>query len=280
VASPNSLELDYGFQEHAQTSLSVSPSTSKKKWYLSPSISKDWAGFRYVPNSNYRIYLKTSFYLTISPIQGIFYLVIMVKITAHNLARKFGFRGIFKDINFEVTSPSALVISGPNGSGKSTLLKIIAGLLAPTSGKVDFHSDSSLNKPDQLRQQVVYIAPEMNFYDDLTGLENLRFYASVSGDGFTSDEFLTALKNAGLNSRGGDFIKGYSSGMKMRLKYALAFLKKPPILMLDEPSTNLDREGKTLVYRLMEEQRKTGLLIYATNEENELGFADEKIVLG
>jgi len=204
----------------------------------------------------------------------------MVKITAQNLARKFGFRGIFKDISFDVTSPSALVISGPNGSGKSTLLKIIAGILAPTSGTVSFQSDNHPLKPDQLRTQMVYIAPEMNFYDDLTGLENIRFYASVSGDRFTSDEYLTALKNAGLDSRGDDFVKGYSSGMKMRLKYALAFLKKPAILMLDEPSTNLDREGKTLVYRLMEEQRKMGLLIYATNEENELGFADEKIVLG
>ncbi len=204
----------------------------------------------------------------------------MLKITVKNLSMRFGFRGIFKDISFELESPSSLVVTGPNGSGKSTLLKIIAGLIIPTAGNTAFfESDKALNR-DKLRGMLAMVSPEMNFYDELTGSENLEFFMKSMGRHAGKEHIEEALEKVGLKGRGDDYLKGYSSGMKMRLKYALAVLGNPRILIVDEPSTNLDMNGKKLVYELMSEHKKQGILIYATNEEEELGIAGKRITLG
>lgn len=193
---------------------------------------------------------------------------------------RFGFRGIFKDISFELESPSSIVMTGPNGSGKSTLLKIIAGLLVPSAGNVRFlKSDKVLNR-DGLKGLLAMVSPEMNFYDELTGSENLEFFMKSMGRHAGKPEIENALEKVGLGGRGGDYLKGYSSGMKMRLKYALAVLSEPRVLIVDEPSTNLDISGKKIIYDLMNEHKKHGILIYATNEEEELGIADKRIILG
>jgi len=103
---------------------------------------------------------------------------------------------------------------------------------------------------------------------------------NVSGGSFSKAACRSALDQVGLGGRGNDIIKEYSSGMKMRLKYALALMKQPEILIIDEPSTNLDAEGKEKIYQIMNEQKDKGMLIYATNEESEIGIADRRIQLG
>jgi heme exporter protein A len=204
----------------------------------------------------------------------------MLKITVKNLSMRFGFRGIFKDISFELESPSSIAVTGPNGSGKSTLLKIIAGLLIPSSGSAKFFESESALDHDRLRRIMAMVSPEMNFYDELTGNENLEFFMKSMGKHVKRSEIEDSMEKVGLKGRGKDYLKGYSSGMKMRLKYALATLSRPNILIIDEPSTNLDIEGRSLVYDLMNEHKKHGILIFATNEEEELGIADQRIVLG
>ena len=204
----------------------------------------------------------------------------ILKISARNLSKRFGFRRVFEKLEFELTSPASLAITGPNGSGKSTLLKVITGLLYPNSGKVIITRQGQKLGKDSLRGYLAFVSPEMNFYDELSGLENLKFFVNVSGGSFSKAACLSALDQVGLGGRGNDIIKGYSSGMKMRLKYALALLKQPEILIIDEPSTNLDAEGKEKIYQIMNEQKDKGMLIYATNEESEIGIADRRIQLG
>ena len=203
----------------------------------------------------------------------------MINIAAEKLSMRFGLRGVFKDISFELKSPSSMTVTGPNGSGKSTLLKIIAGLLIPTSGKVRIKSNSDELKGEEQKKLMAMVSPEMNFYDELTGAENLEFFMKASGFLAASEDIIESLIKVGLEGRGDDYLKGYSSGMRMRLKYALAILKQPEILIIDEPSTNLDINGKTIVYDLMNEHKKNGILIFATNEDDEISIAKERIDL-
>jgi heme exporter protein A len=203
----------------------------------------------------------------------------MISITAEKLSMRFGLRGVFKDISFELNNPSSMTVTGPNGSGKSTLLKIIAGLLIPTSGEVRIKSDSDELMGEEQKKTMAVVSPEMNFYDELTGAENMEFFMKASGYLVSSEDIIESLGKVGLEGRGDDYLKGYSSGMRMRLKYSLAILKQPEILIVDEPSTNLDISGKNIVYDLMKEHQKTGILIFATNEDDEISIAKERIDL-
>jgi heme exporter protein A len=172
-----------------------------------------------------------------------------------------------------------MAVTGPNGSGKSTLLKIIAGVLTPASGKISVESQSHEISGEEQKKLMAMVSPEMNFYDELTGVENLDFFMKASGFRMNSEEIKSALDSVGLQGRGDDYLKGYSSGMRMRLKYALAILKQPEILIVDEPSTNLDIHGKNIIYDLMRTHQKNGILIFATNEDDEISIANERIDL-
>ncbi|MCK4655733.1 MAG: ABC transporter ATP-binding protein, partial [candidate division Zixibacteria bacterium] len=168
----------------------------------------------------------------------------------------------------------------PNGSGKSTLLKIIAGLLAPSSGSITLSIDGQEAAAEIRHRSVRLVSPEMNLYDELTGSENLRFLSSVSGVPVSRDKIDTILNSVGLGERGNDFFGESSSGMKQRLKLASALMSDPPLLLLDEPSSNLDDDGREFVYRVMEEQKSRGILVYATNEQDEQRFGDRIVRLG
>ena len=196
------------------------------------------------------------------------------------LTRRFGHRSVLRDINFECGSGTSVCVTGPNGSGKSTLLRIIAGLLAPSSGSVTLSIDEKETTAETKRRSVRLVSPEMNLYDELTGSENLRFLSSVSGVQASGDRIDAVLESLGLGQRGDDQFGEYSSGMKQRLKLASALISDPPLLLLDEPSSNLDDDGKELLYRVMEEQKSRGILVYATNEQDEQRFGDEIVRLG
>jgi heme exporter protein A len=159
-------------------------------------------------------------------------------------------------------------------------LKIIAGILAPTSGSVTLSIDEKESTAETKRRSVRLVSPEINLYDELTGSENLQFLGSVSGVQASGERIDTVLESVGLGERGDDPFGEYSSGMKQRLKLASALMSDPPLLLLDEPSSNLDDDGKRLVYRIMEEQKSRGILVYATNEQDEQRFGDKIVSLG
>lgn len=201
-----------------------------------------------------------------------------LKIT--KLTRRFGHRSVFRDIDFECGPGTSVCITGPNGSGKSTLLKIIAGLLAPSSGSITLSIDEKETTAETKRRSVRLVSPEMNLYDELTGSENLRFLSSISGVPVSQEKIETILNSVGLGERGDDFFGEYSSGMKQRLKLASALMSDPSLLLLDEPSSNLDHDGREFVYRVMQEQKSRGILVYATNEQDEQRFGDKIVRLG
>lgn len=203
-----------------------------------------------------------------------------VKLELDNLAKRFGGRRVFQGISKSVSSGEGLVITGRNGSGKSTLLAVIAGLLPASSGKVRF-LDGSRELDDAARRNAIgMVAPAVSLYAELTALENLEFFARLRGMQSGCADWEALLARVGLTGRGRDRVGEYSSGMQVRLKYACALMHSPPVLLLDEPTANLDADGAAFVEELMTDHRRRGLAVIATNEPEERRFADREIRLG
>ena len=204
-----------------------------------------------------------------------------VTLTVCDLSHSFEERQVFAPVSFSLKGGEAGVVSGANGAGKSTLLRIIAGLLIPKSGTAELRfGEKSLNAEER-RNQIGYVAPDLNFYRELTAAENLQFFAEMQGRTLTKAEMIEALTRVGLKGRGRDPLRTYSSGMRQRLKYAWVLLQNAPILLLDEPTSNLDAEGTEIVKEIIAEHRACPetLTLIATNESDELGWGDFTVML-
>lgn len=201
-----------------------------------------------------------------------------MKLTLNGLAKSYPGRPVFADVNAEVTVGRRLVVTGPNGSGKSTLMRIICGFVRQSKGTVVLKvGDKELKRID-IRPHIGLVSPDLVLYDELTAFENLSFFAGVAGFHFTSKELSGKIEKVGLAGRGDDLVGSYSSGMKQRLKYCLALLHEPSLLLLDEPTSNLDDAGKSLVDGIINDHE--GITVIATNESSELRYGDEIVRLG
>ena len=123
------------------------------------------------------------------------------------------------------------------------------------------------------------VAPYLQVYEEFTALENLSLIDSIRGGAHTAADYDRLLAMVSLDRRKHDFVRTFSSGMKQRLKYALAWMERPPLLLLDEPRTNLDAEGIAMALALIEEQRREGMVIIATNEQDDVGICSSRISL-
>ena len=197
----------------------------------------------------------------------------MYTLTVQNLSKRFGSRKVLMDVSFSLKTGDSIAITGRNGSGKTTLLMTLLAAHHPTAGTIDYSHDGHRLDGDQVRARTSLVGPYLNLYDQLTAEENLRFFATVSGLTVTGKQINELLKRVGLEGRGDDLVRAYSSGMKQRLKYAAAVLKEPAFLFLDEPSSNLDAAGKKVVADFIEEYRAKSIIVIATNEHEEYGFA-------
>ncbi len=175
----------------------------------------------------------------------------------HDLSMAYGRRALFSGVSAEVPPGRCLVVAGANGTGKSTLLKIIAGLLRPESGRVEFDGPCG------------YAAPDVQLYGELTGSENLAFFARLRG--LTAQGSAEKLEQVGLPPvRGRDLVSAYSSGMRQRLKLAVSLLGDPPLLIWDEPTATLDSAGRDLADTLLAGCRAAGqIIVVATNDPAE-----------
>lgn len=179
------------------------------------------------------------------------------------------------DISFEVAAGGSLAIVGPNGSGKTTLLLLLLGQYHPTRGKVTFLEDDRPMEMESVRGRTALVAPYLNLYDHLTAEENLVFFSTVAGRPAGGRRINDLLQRVGLEGRGHDQVRAYSSGMKQRLKYAVALMKEPDFLFVDEPTSNLDEAGKRMVFDLLSTYRKRAVVVIATNEPEEQQLADQ-----
>ena len=200
----------------------------------------------------------------------------MLAIKVENLGKSFGERRVISSLNLELRQGESVAITGPNGSGKTTLLKLLLALLRPSSGKVTYYDDDRVLSREELRHRISFVSPYLSLYDQLSAEENLQFFTAVRGGNITGKEIDSLLLRVGLDGRGMDLVSEYSTGMKQRLKYAVALSNKPDFLLIDEPSSGLDDSGKAMMNALIEEQRAGSIIIIATNEKEEYSLASQQ----
>lgn len=203
-----------------------------------------------------------------------------IELHAHALSKNFNRRSIFHDISFSLLSPASIAFTGKNGSGKSTLAKIVAGVLSPTTGEVVYQRNGKTLIEDERRIYVGFVSPYLNLYDEFTAMENIALLAKMRSNHSSIDAITESLfKRFNLWQRRDDTVRGYSSGMKQRLKYVFALVHSPSILILDEPSTNLDDDGMNVVEEVVKEQLLSSILIVATNDSAEAKWCKQVVQL-
>ena len=202
-----------------------------------------------------------------------------MKLIAESLSKNFSEFKIFKDISFELTSGQCLVITGRNGSGKTTLIRVLSQLILPSRGKIALLEDSIIIPKERFYKYIGLVGPYLELYQDLTAQENLIFFARLKDIKDYMGRVTYLMELIGLKGRENDLVKTYSSGMKQRLKYVFALLNEPEILFVDEPRSNLDDQGIETIYKIFEQQKKDKILIIATNESEDLKFADMQVDL-
>jgi len=203
-----------------------------------------------------------------------------VSVSASGLTHRYGRRATgVEELEFSFEGPGVVAVTGANGSGKSTLLRIVAGVLRASQGDVRLQIQGR-DVPRGLRRTRVGLAtPELAFYEEFTGRENLEFAAQTHGLDAPRAAAANALSRVGLESRGGDRVAAYSSGMKQRLRLAFALLHSPPVLLLDEPGSHLDDEGRAAVREVVRAERARGLVLIATNDPQEVQLAERSLEL-
>jgi heme exporter protein A len=204
-----------------------------------------------------------------------------VSITVNDLSKDFNRRPIFRDISFSLLSPSSLAITGKNGAGKSTLSKILAGLIGSTRGSITYTLNDKQVGIEEFKHYIGFVSPYLNLYDEFTALENLQLLSRIRATTQQNESRMKDLLSlVNLWQRRDDLVGTFSSGMKQRLKYAFALLHNPIVLILDEPTSNLDEDGIEFVQRMVKQQKEEGVLIVATNDKEEAGWCAQEIHVG
>jgi len=191
-------------------------------------------------------------------------------VEAKELNKTFGRRLIFNGIDFRYDENGVFGISGPNGSGKSTLVKIIAGLISPTKGNIIHKNSGDEIIPEKLHNHLGFVSPYLVLYEEFTAWENLNIFSKIREINFNKDYAEELLNRFLLYNRRDDLVKTYSSGMKQRMKFIFALIHNPELLIFDEPTSNLDDEGKNSVYEIIEYKSKESIILIASNDKADL----------
>ncbi len=207
-----------------------------------------------------------------------------MEITLHELCRSFQGRRAVRDLCFTVRSGELFGIVGPNGSGKSTTIKMLTTLLPPSSGdaRIDGVSIQSIR---QVRERIAVVFQDPSLDTRLSALENLVLYAALYRPRWTrkerSERSMAALEALGLADRATERTEVYSWGMRRRVEIARALLTEPGVLFLDEPTTGLDPQTRSLLWeRLAALRERLNLTLFlATHDMEEAARCDRLAVL-
>jgi ABC-type multidrug transport system ATPase subunit len=196
-----------------------------------------------------------------------------------DLAHRYGPRPVLEGLSFSLSSPGVVAVRGATGAGKSTLLRILAGLLRPTAGRTSLRLGGREIEPGVRPRCVGYAGPELAFYPELTARENLGLAVEARGGRDSRSAASAALARVGLGERADDRVGALSSGMLQRLRLAFALLHAPAVLLLDEPGSHLDAEGRAMLADLVADERGRRLVVIATHDDREGSLADRRIEL-
>jgi ABC-type multidrug transport system ATPase subunit len=222
--------------------------------------------------------------ISLSGVEGIL-------IQLNNAGKRFNRDWIFRRVTYSFQSGGSYAITGPNGSGKSTLLQTLAGSMNVSEGSCKWMKGVSseklmVNSESPALQTIIddgetykYIsiaAPYLELIEEMTAKEFLTFHATFKP--LTSAVSINEIINIiGLEKATDKQMRYYSSGMKQRVKLAQAIFSDTPVLLLDEPCTNLDKTGYDLYHQLIKNYCSNKLIIVSSNDENEMDFCEERI---
>ena len=214
-----------------------------------------------------------------------------MKITLTDAGKRFNRDWIFRRLSYEFNTGHSYAITGPNGSGKSTLLQVIAGAIATSEGKVEYSLTddrwpmadskelSTVNcqlSTEKIYRYLSFSAPYLELIEEMTLVEFLRFHQVFKPffPSLSPDRVIDLIE---LRDSAHKQIRYYSSGMKQRVKLAQAIFSFTPLLLLDEPCTNLDAPGIGLYHQLISEYAEGRLIIVSSNDEQEYDFCEKRI---
>jgi ABC-type multidrug transport system ATPase subunit len=199
-----------------------------------------------------------------------------MEIKLRDVAKRFNKEWVFRKIDLTVDHGSTTAITGPNGSGKSTLLQIISGSYLPSTGEVNYQHQDQQIRAEDIYKYLSLVAPSMSVPEDLTLVEFLSFhfqFKRLKSDYMLGD--LPALFK--LEYAKNKYIKNFSTGMKQRLKLGVAMYADSPLLLLDEPATNLDEKGFDWYMAEMKKIMSEKTIIVCSNRKDEYGYCSNFI---
>lgn len=202
----------------------------------------------------------------------------MIQLTASDVGKKYRREWVFRHVDLQLTSHSSLTgpansftFVGPNGSGKSTLLQLLSGALPTTEGRLTYTFQGTTIPTDAWFQHVTIAAPYLELIEELTLREMMAFHQTFKPfkTGLSLDEAADRMR---LSHALDKEIKFYSSGMKQRVKLGLAFFSQAPVVILDEPTSNLDRQGAAWYHEQVQTLHPDQLLLIGSNDPAEYEF--------
>lgn len=197
-------------------------------------------------------------------------------ISLEKVGKRFNREWIFRNLNFSFDEAASVAITGPNGSGKSTLLQVIAGSLLPSEGKVKYIFDQQEIPGDRFYQHIAFCAPYLDLIEEFTLAEFLEFHFKFKKlrSGIDLEALPEFLQLGHAISKP---LKNFSTGMRQRVKLGICFYSGSPVLLLDEPATNLDKKGIDWYLSEVEKIKDNKLIVVSSNVEAEYSFCKQSI---
>ena len=203
--------------------------------------------------------------------------LVMYTLEVDKVGKKFYRKWIFRDVSFRLKAGESLLLRGPNGSGKSTLLRILAGQLSPSEGSVRFFRNDEPVPSPQMYQYLSWTGPYLDLYGDLNLSEAVKLHFRFKQCLLDKpDQVITELN---LQKQKQKPLRTFSSGMIQRLKVGLALYADSPLLLLDEPGSNLDEENTTFILNKIREFQTDRILIFVSNNPGEFSSFERQLEL-
>jgi ABC-type multidrug transport system ATPase subunit len=201
-----------------------------------------------------------------------------IVIHAEKLGKRFNREWVFRNLNLSFHSGKSYAVTGPNGSGKSTLLQILSGIIPLSEGNLSYQENSNIISGDDFYKYISIAAPYQELIEEFTLMEMINFHlkfrtfkSRMNAEEFVKKVFMASSQNKE--------IRNFSSGMKQRLKLGMALFTDSPVLLLDEPTSNLDSHGINWYLSEINNQLQDRLVIICSNQKYEYDFCDEVVRL-
>lgn len=194
----------------------------------------------------------------------------------YKAGKRFNRDWIFRNADLTFLPGRSYAITGSNGSGKSTLLQTLAGSMEVSEGKIEWRVNNTSIDANNIYSFLTISAPYVGVIEEMSAAEFLQFHQQFKPL-IRNISISEILKLVGLEKAAKRQIRYYSSGMKQRLKLAQAIFSDAPLLLLDEPCTNLDVAGYELYHKLIKDYAKNKTIIVSSNDVNEFSFCEDVI---